>query len=204
MKQMTCRALIAAALFGLVAGQAQAELSYSDTLETLFVDGGQVHLDLSAGEHDIKPSADNQIRIHWRVKDIDDKRKVKTSTKVDGKSAKVKINGPTDDFRTVIEVPANSDLVIRLSAGELFVGNIRGSKDIKLRAGELNIEVADVQDYAEVKGSLWAGDIDAGPFGSEASGLFRSIEWQGEGAHDLRFKLYAGDVQIHRAALQDD
>ena len=204
MKLMSCHALTAAALLGLFASQAQAELSYSDTLETVFIDGGQVTLDLSAGEHDIKPSTDNKIRIHWRVKDIDDKRKVKTSTKVDGKAAKVKINGPTNDFRTVIEVPANTDLVIKLSAGELFVGNIRGSKDIKLRAGELNIEVADIQEYAQVKGSLWAGDIDAGPFGSEASGLFRSFEWQGEGAHDLRFKLYAGDVQLRRASPRDD
>lgn len=203
MKSMTCHALLAGALLGLCASQLQAELSYSDTLETAFVDGGQVTLDLSAGEHDIKPSADNLIRIHWRVEDLDDKRKVKTRSDVDGDAAKISVDGPKNKFRTVIEVPANTDLVVRLSAGELSIGNIQGSKDIKLRAGELDIEVADIREYAQVNGSLWAGDIDAGPFGEEASGLFRSIEWQGEGEHSLRFKLYAGDVQLHRASDAD-
>ena len=118
---------------------------------------------------------------------------------MDGSSASIDIDGPRENFRSVIEVPKHSDLVVQLSAGELDIEDIKGSKDIKLRAGELSIEVGGTDEYALVKGSLWAGDIDAGPFDQEKSGLFRSIEWAGEGEYTLSFKLYAGEVTLLQA-----
>ena len=97
----------------------------------------------------------------------------------------------------MIEVPESSDLTVQLSAGVLTVQDTGGNRDIRLRAGELFIEVDDTDNYASVTGSLWAGDIDAGPFNQGASGLFRSIEWKGEGEDDLKFKLMAGDVRLY-------
>ncbi len=129
---------------------------------------------------------------------------MKARTTVEGSTAKVDVDGPSNsNFRTVIEVPEQSDLKVRLTAGVLKIQDVGGDRDIRLRAGELHIEVEDTDDYASVAGSLWAGDIDAGPFKQEASGLFRSIEWKGEGENGIKFKLYAGDVKLYRSGKQD-
>lgn len=175
-----------------------SEGTYTDSLEMAFVDNGKISIKLTAGEHRVSRSEDNDIRISWRVDD-EDTGDVETETSVNGSSAKIDIDGPRQNFHTTIEVPGHSDLVVRLSAGELDIEHIEGSKDIKLRAGDLSIEVGSTDEYAHVKGSLWAGDIDAGPFNQEESGLFRSIEWEGEGDHNLHFKLYAGDVTLFQA-----
>ena len=192
------RAWMLGVMLMLPATAVQAEDTFTDSLEKAFVDSGEISIKLSAGQHRISRSPVNHIRISWRVDD-DDIGDVETKTRVDGASAEIDIDGPGKNFRTVIEVPGRSDLIVRLSAGELDVEYIEGSKDIELRAGDLSIEVGSTDEYAQVEGSLWAGDIDAGPFNQEKSGLFRSIEWQGEGDHKLRFKLYAGDVKLIQA-----
>ncbi len=174
-----------------------ADERFTDSTEIDFVDNGQINIKLTAGEHTITVSSDNKIRVSWHVED-EDIREVDAHTKVNGSTAKIDVDGPKENFRTVIEVPRHSDLVVRLSAGDLDIGPIEGDKDIRLRAGDLDIEVGKIDEYGEVKGSLWAGDIDAGPFSQEKSGLFRSVKWKGNGDHFLRFKLYAGDVNIHQ------
>jgi len=177
--------------------QVHSEESFTDSVETAFVDQGRISIKLSAGEHTITKSDGNTIRVSWRVRD-EDIGQVDTHTEVDGSSAKIDIDGPRKKFRTVIEVPRHTDLVVRVSAGEVKIGNIEGDKDIRLRAGDLSIDVGNADDYGDVQGSLWAGDIDAGPFNLEKSGLFRSIEWHGGGDHSLRFKLMAGDVTFYQ------
>lgn len=175
-----------------------ADERFTDSTEVAFVDNGRINIRLTAGEHTITESSDNKIRVSWHVED-EDIREVDAHTEVNGSTARIDVDGPKKNFRTVIEVPRRSDLVVRLSAGELDIGPIEGDKDIRLRAGDLDIEVAKIDEYGEVRGSLWAGDINAGPFSQQSSGLFRSVEWEGNGDHSLYFKLYAGDVNIHQA-----
>ena len=192
--------ILAAIFFSLSAASLLAGKEYSDSLVTEFEDGGEITIKLSAGEHEIAVSPDDNIRVHWKVKELDELEDIDAKTGIFGSSAIVEVDGPRRGFETVVEVPEHSDLVIKISAGDVHVGNIKGNREINLRAGDLNIEVGDSSDYSHVKGSLWAGDISAGPFDEQASGLFRSIEWRGEGDHKLHFKLYAGDVQIFQAA----
>lgn len=181
----------------LVSAQLHSEGSTADTLDTAFVDGGRVTINLSAGEHRISESPDDHIRVRWSLDPRYSNQDVDARTEVDGSAATLHIDGPRKNFRTTIEVPRHSNLKVRLTAGELSVENIIGDKDISLRAGDLSIDVGDGEDYAHVQGSLWAGDIVARPLDREASGLFRSIDWTGEGEHELRFHLYAGDVTLH-------
>lgn len=192
-------AFVAGAFLCLPPTQVLADEKFTDSLETAFVDGGRIVIELSAGEHRISESADNTIRVHWRVKDQDKAKDVDASTRVDGSEATIEIDGPRNHFHTVIEVPRRTDLSVRLTAGELDIAGIEGDKDVRLRAGELSIDVGNPDEYSNVEGSLWAGDIDAGPFAREASGLFRSIDWQGEGERELRFKLMAGEVRLYRS-----
>lgn len=203
MKSMHWCALAVGALLCLGAGQVYSDDTYTDSQETAFVDGGKITIKLSAGEHRISESPDNYIRVNWGVKNKSSSGNVDAKTDVDGSTAKIDIDGPNKNFQTLIEVPRHSDLTVHLTAGELTVGNVEGNRDIHLRAGDLSIEVGNTDDYGHVEGSLWAGDIDAGPFGMTASGLFRSVEWQGEGEQEMRFKLYAGDVRLYEGK-QDD
>jgi hypothetical protein len=176
MKSIPWYALTAGALLCLPAAQLYSDADYTDSLETDFINGGQITIRLSAGEHKISQSSDDHIRVYWRVEDDSDSREVDARTEVNGSKARIDIDGPRKNFHTIIEVPQHSDLTVRLSAGELAIGNVGGDRDIRLRAGDLSIEVGDTGEYANVKGSLWAGDIDAGPFEQEASGLFRSLQ----------------------------
>jgi hypothetical protein len=201
MKSMAWKITLFGALLLSSATPLTAGGEFTDSLETGFTQGGQISITLSAGVHKIVLSEDRHIRVHWTV--ADERDEVEAGTRVEGSTAMVDVDGPREDFRTVIEVPGNSDLKVRLTAGVLTVEDVGGDRDIRLRAGELHIEVDDTDDYGQVAGSLWAGDIDAGPFKQAASGLFRSIKWQGEGENDLQFKLYAGDVRIYGGENQD-
>ncbi len=201
MKSSTWKTAWICALLVSTAAPLAADNETTDSLETAFMQGGQITIKLSAGEHKIVRSEDQRIRIHWSVGDERDD--VDANTTVEGNTAMVDLDGPSDDFRAVIEVPENSDLKVHLTAGVLSVADTGGDRDIRLRAGELHIEVDDAENYGSVTGSLWAGDIDAGPFNQGASGLFRSIEWKGEGEDNLNFKLYAGDVRLHSGEKQD-
>ena len=198
MKMSKCRGVLAlGSLLAFCAAPLWSENSASDSLETEFVDNGKITIELTAGTHEITASRDNHIRVRWSVSKAGDLKKVDARTDVDGSSATIDIEGEGNNFRTVIEVPRHSDLTIRLTAGDLSVENIIGNKDIRLRAGDLDVEVGNPEDYAHVEGSLWAGDIDAGPFNLDTEGLFRSIEWDGSGKYQLRFHLYAGDVRLY-------
>ena len=203
MKTLRRHALLAGALLCLPATLLMAGESASDPIETEFVDGGKITIELSAGQHQISQSDDNTIRVYWQLDDEYDVNDVDAETDVDGATAEIELDGPRNNFKTIIKVPRNSDLTIKLSAGELSVDGVVGSKDIRLRAGELRIEVGDTGNYGHIEGSLWAGDIDAGPFGQAESGLFRSIEWHGDGQHELKFKLYAGDVKLYAGEAED-
>lgn len=196
-------ALVIGTLLVLAATPLRSEEPSADSLETAFVSGGQITLHLSAGGHRISKSPDNNIRVRWIVENESRHDEVKARADVDGSKATIKVDGVGNNFRTVIEVPAHSDLTVRLTAGELSIAQIVGNKDIRLRAGDLSVDVGDAKGYGHVEGSIWAGDIDAGPFNVQSGGLFRSIDWTGDGEHELRFHLYAGDVTLHRAKQED-
>lgn len=181
----------------LTASPLYPEGTVTESLQAPFVAGGEITIQLSAGTHQITESPDNTIRIRLSVGQESADRQVKARTDVDGLKATIELDGPRNNFRTVIEVPSHSDLIVRLTAGELTVEKILGDKDIRLRAGDLSIDVGDAGEYRQIEGSVWAGDIDGGPLNLETGGLFRSIEWQGDGKYELRFHLYAGDVRLY-------
>ncbi len=177
--------------------QLRSQSRPSDSLETAFVANGQISIVLSAGGYRISESPDNRIRLHWTVRHQSQLRGVHAHAEVDGSEATIVLDGPTNNFRATIEVPARSDLFVRLSAGELSIEDIVGDKDIRLRAGELRIEVGRPEDYSRVEASVWAGEIDAAPFRIGKGGLFRSFEWRGDGEYKLRARLKAGELLLY-------
>src|SRR5262245_11612814 len=194
------RTVIAAALLGstLVAGTAllATQERATDSLERAFVSNGRIRMDLSAGEYRISASRDNRIRLDWSVRDTDQLSRVKARADVNGADATITTDGPSNHFKVSIQVPARSDLYVRLTAGDLRVEGIEGNKDIEAHSGDLTIDVGRADDYQRVDGGVWAGDINAEPFQITKEGLFRSFDWKGHGPYKLHVHLKAGDVKL--------
>jgi hypothetical protein len=166
-------------------------------IERAFAPKGRVVMHLSAGDYDIEGSPEPRIHVQWETRDPDDADDVEASATVSGNEAVVKTIGPANGFHVTIQVPARSDLVIRLSAGDLEVNRVQGHKDISAWAGNLKIGIADAADYRNVNASVTAGDLRAEPFNVSKGGLFRSFNWEGKGGYDLRARLTAGDLVLH-------
>ena len=99
-------------------------------------------------------------------------------------------------IHATIEVPALTDVRIRLTAGNLEMSGIKGDKDIEANAGNLNISVGTSSDWGDVDASVTAGDVNAPAFHESRGGLFRSLSWRGPGKYRLHVHLMAGDVNL--------
>jgi len=157
-----------------------------------FVSGGRIGITLESGDYNIRASADNRIHVRWNEAS---RARVKLTT--NGKSADLRVeNTPNNNFHATIEVPALTDLRIRLTAGDMSVAGIKGDKDIEANAGDLNISVGSSSDWGDVDASVTAGDIHAPAFQAAKGGLFRSLNWKGPGKYRLHVRLRAGDVNL--------
>ena len=157
-----------------------------------FVSGGKAAITLESGDYDIRASSDNRIHVRWNEASG---ARVKLTT--NGNSAVLRVeNTPHNNFHATIEVPALTDLRIRLTAGDLTVSGIKGDKDIAAHAGDMNISVGNSSDWGDVDASVTAGDINASPFQASKGGLFRSFHWKGPGKYKLQVHLTAGDVNL--------
>ncbi|MPY86972.1 MAG: hypothetical protein GEU99_03530 [Luteitalea sp.] len=168
----------------------------ANRLERPFAPGGRITMNLSAGDYTIEGSSDARIRLQWETRDPEDARDVKVQANVEGTDAQIKTDGPSNGFRVTIEIPARSDVSVRLSAGDLTLRDVEGHKDISAWAGDLKIGIGRAADYRRVDASVTAGDLQAAPFKVSKGGLFRSFTWEGSGRYDLRARLTAGDLTL--------
>jgi hypothetical protein len=199
---MTTRTLVAGGVLGLVVAVAATtpQAAQDRTSERAFASGGTVYLDLSAGEYTITPSSDDTIRVTARPtsKHDADETSVRIDVNTARQRAEVFVDGPLNDgVKVDIELPRRTHLVTELSAGELRLKGIEGSKDISARAGELNIEVGERDRYRHVDASVRIGELQASKFGVQKEGFFRSFEWNGRGSYDLRVKLWVGELTLN-------
>jgi hypothetical protein len=184
-------------LVALPAGQGGSQPPrLSDSLERAFAPGGDIHMNLSAGDYRISGAKEDRIHVLWKVGDARDLPRVRVQADIKGSEATLATDGVRNGFEVEIHVPTRSGLRVRLSAGDLTIGGIEGNKDIELHAGDLTIDVGRAEDYSRVDASLWAGDLEAPPFNVSKSGLFRSFDWKGSGAYTLHAHLKAGDLRL--------
>lgn len=200
------RTLLATALLGLLvvaAPLSQERDQASNSLTRAFRSGGRIVMDLSAGEYRLVGTAADAITVTWSTRDRDRLDRVRTLVDVQGGEAVIEVDGPRSRNRdddnhlaVLIEVPARSDLDVRLSAGEMDIAGIRGHKYVRLQAGKLTIGVGRASDYGRVEASVWAGEVEATPFGRHTEGLFRSLDWEGNGPYRLEAHLKAGEIRF--------
>ena len=196
MRTILSAALVGIALIAAPALVAQQSSRPSSSLEREFVSNGKISMDLSAGEYRITGSPDNKIRLAWSVRGEDSLSDVEARADIRGTEARIVTDGPMNNFKVTIQVPQRTDLYIRLTAGELRLDRVEGSKDIELHAGEMRIDVNRAEDYNSVDASIWAGEIHADPFNVRKEGLFRSFDWKGHGPYRLHARLKAGEVWL--------
>lgn len=180
------------------AGALAQSSSNPNRIERPFVSGGKVYLDLSAGAYRIEGTPDRVIRMRWHTQDERDLGRVRASVEVKASNATVYLSGPGNNFGAEIELPERTDLTLRLSAGDLNVRRLEGNKDVDLWAGDVTIEVGEPQRYRKVDATVRVGQITAMPFNLTKGGLFRSIDYAGEGPYELRVRLFAGDLKLVR------
>jgi hypothetical protein len=122
-------------------------------------------------------------------------RKIQVVSDVVGRVATIRTKGPTSRARFTIEVPARSDVHMRLRAGEVRIEGIEGNKDVRMTAGDLYIEV-DPDSLRHVHASVSIGDLNARTLGVEKDGFRNRLDWFGDGHYTLDARLFAGDVTL--------
>lgn len=181
----------AAAALAILAGtHAEAKVT-----ERTFMSGGTVRLDLAAGEYQIVASKDDRIRVSWpdRGKDAE----VMLRIDVQASKATVRTETPWNNGPAIrIELPRRTNIIVKLSAGDLKITGLEGSKDVSANAGDVSISVGPRDQYRYVKASVTIGDLTADPFKVNKDGFFRSFEWTGTGKYELRAHLMAGDLKL--------
>lgn len=188
--------ILAAAILPMIAAigvSAAGPQSDPTVTERGFVSGGRIDIWLESGDYDIQAAAGDRIRVKWSTRYHDPKVTLNTN----GNHADLTIEDtPNHDFHATIEIPARSDVRVRLTAGDLRMSGITGHKDIGCRAGDVSIHVGDPNDYAKVEASVTAGDLNAPAFNVNKGGLFRSFSWTGPGKYNLQVHMLAGDLTL--------
>ena len=159
-----------------------------------FVSGGKVDIHLDAGDYEVRAASDNHVRVTMTGRT----GSATVDVTVAGSHADVTVkNTSFTNFKCLIEVPKVADVAIRLSAGDLEVGPITGSKDIESTAGDVRIAVGNPDDYSSIDAAVSVGDLSGGPFGdAEGSFIAHSIKKTGKGRRTFRARLGAGDLKL--------
>jgi len=194
--------VLAAALPGRPTPPPQTHLSVTDIYTHPFeVDlpyDQKLTLDLRSGAYKVTPSNGEKFSVRTTGDRAEKGRDISVTFKHMNSHAELQLTGGStkEGPSIVIAVPKSSNLVVRLPFGDLDIEGVSGDKDVEMHAGDLNIEVGNPADYAHVDASVGAGDINAGPFGENKDGLFRSFEKSGPGRYRLHAHIGAGDLNL--------
>jgi len=163
-----------------------------------FAQRGQIHLRIRPAEIHIIGSEESRIVVRVEGRQGRDSKDVQARFEKHGNSGVLDITGgPRNEVNITLQVPKESNLVVRVFAGDVQVSDVVGDKDVELNFGSLRIGVGDATGYSTVKASVSSGEIDAKPFGESHGGLFRSLEKSGTGKYKLRARVGAGQLTLN-------
>lgn len=187
-------------VFGLVLGIPGllcAQQAPAGSAQQGFISGGTIRLHLEAGGYTIAPGESENIVVTCHARTEEQLRHVKVEIKRTAASADIYVNDtPNSNFRGIIEVPRRSNLWVRLSAGELVIGNVEGDKDLEVRAGRIQVDVPHSEQYGHRDASVLTGSIEASAFDVSKGGLFRSFDQHGPGKYRLHAHVMAGEIDL--------
>ena len=177
--------------------QKTVQVTGQDRFEADFPSGGHLRLHIRSGDLKVIGSDEQKIRVNYWGKNASQAHDVKVSLRTTGNTGVLHVHGGArNDFRIEIQIPKASHLFLRMPAGDAEVENLVGDKDVELHAGDLTMAVGSPEQYAFADASIFAGDLDTGPFGVTKDGLFRSFHHQGSGKYKLHAHVGAGDLTL--------
>ena len=193
---MKAPALAAVAALTILAGSTGAFQSPTVAVDKPFPKAGTIKMRLAAGDYRISGRADDRIRISWRADRPEQGANVRAGAEIQGNTAVLTTGGFRNGVHFTIDIPMRSDVEIDLSAGDLELRGVEGSKRVESWAGDVSIDVGQPDQYRTVEASVRAGDLRAEPFKVSKGGLMRSFTWTGKGTYSLKAKLFAGDLTL--------
>jgi hypothetical protein len=162
-------------------------------IETKFVSGGRIRMDLCSSGIEIVGTDDSAVRVSYHP----ERDKVRVRLQISGDRADLRLTGcPHNNFQARIEIPKASALYVRMMAGQLDVRDVTGDKDVELSFGQLNLDVGKTEQYARVDASVNSGQIDASAFAVSKGGLFRSFDQKGPGRYRVHAHVGAGQLEL--------
>ncbi|MGB6386812.1 MAG: hypothetical protein WBE45_09360 [Terriglobales bacterium] len=168
-----------------------------DRFETEFAPGERLELEVRSGEVHISGSDSNKVSIHYEGRRRGDVENVVVHCKkIEGGAALEVSGGPRNEFQIWIEVPRETELHVRMPFGELDIAKIHGAKDVELHAGQVNMEIGDPKDYAQIEASVLTGELNVTPLGVSKGGLFRSYKKDGPGKYRLYAHVGSGELDL--------
>lgn len=147
-----------------------------ERFEAAFPSGGQLRMHIRSSGVRISGSNENKIVIRFSAPVRESLNDVRVQLKQNGNRGDLDISGgPSNNFQIDMEIPRQSDLYVRMFAGELDIDHVDGNKDLVIHAGQMDISLPNASDYGPVKTSVTTGDLEASAFGVSKGGLFRSF-----------------------------
>jgi hypothetical protein len=168
------------------------------TFEADLRPGREIRMYLRSGDVDITGADAEKLVVSCELDDNYRARDVKIRFTKSAKGGELLVRGgPVNNFRLRIQVPKNSNLLVRCPAGDVTLRGVTGDKDVEVHAGDLVIEVGDAAGYRHADASLLAGDLSAPAFKVEKDGLFRSFRTHNPGGkYVLHAHVGAGDITL--------
>jgi hypothetical protein len=183
------------------AGVAQSKLEVKDLrnhpFSVDFPSGGHLGMHLQSGDFCIVGRSDNRIVVHFNGKNAEMAKNLTVRLTQSNAGGDLRVSGgPKNELQVTIEIPASTDLYVRMRGGDLDVKSVLGNKDIKLIGGDLTIHTGAPEDYAQVSASVRFGDVTAGAFGEAKGWLGGSVRKEGTGKYTLTAHVFAGDLTL--------
>lgn len=160
------------------------------------VDGDKLlKLQLHAGDYKIIPGKSDSLVVIYETKTAGQLKKVKIRFDEHATENLLVIKGPTN-YRVRIEVPRQTNLFVRMTAGDLHIGRIEGNKNVELHAGDLDIDGFYPEDYGKVDLSVRIGDVAAEPLNVSKGGFWKKHQSIGPGKYRLHAHVGVGDLNL--------
>lgn len=166
----------------------------ANSYQAVFLPGGNIDLDLSTGGYEIRGTSENQIKVEIDPADLG---ATHSEVHVTGNRAKVRVDGPADNFHAIIYVPQHSNLKANQTIGELRIINIEGDKYVGLNIGQIRIDMPPTEKIRSVDAAVTIGSVRAGPWGTNKGGFFRSFRAGGQGIYTVNARLDIGDIELN-------
>lgn len=180
----------------LLAGLAWAQSSNQARFEQQLDGDKLMRLQLHAGDYRILPGKSDSLVVVYETKTPQELKSVTIHFDSRERENLLVMEGPKD-YKVRIEVPRQTNLHVRMTAGDLRIGRVEGNKNVELSAGDLDIDNFFPDDYGRVDLSVKIGDVDGGPLNISKSGFWRRHQSLGPGRYRLHAHVGVGDLSLH-------